>query len=74
MAKSIDPIRDRHGSGIGAQTNMPARGVSTSQPSRFSPSTSTSRRCWYSATCASRASSPCRRATIAAIWTAWKRP
>ena len=73
--KSIRPIFDHlQGSGISAQTNMPAFGVGTFQPSRLRDSTITSRRIWYSATWASLASSPCRSATIAAIWTAWKIP
>ena len=44
MAKSIEPICDRQGSGMADQTNIPARGASTSQPSRRRPRTRTSRR------------------------------
>ena len=64
----------RNCSGIGAHTNIPARGFGTSQPVRFRPSTSASRRFSYSATTAATAGSACRRAMIAAICTAWKMP
>ena len=57
-----------------AQTNMPALGFSTSQAIRWSPSTRTSRRSWYSAACFSTSASHCRIATMAAIWIGWKVP
>ena len=45
IAKSSDDS-SLYGSGIGAQTNMVPFGFSISQPTRASPSQSTSRRCW----------------------------
>ena len=50
MAKSIEGICERQGSGMGDQTNMPALGGSGAQPNRLKPRIKTSRLSWYSET------------------------
>jgi hypothetical protein len=58
--------------GSGAQRNMePLGGVSTGQPARFMPSTSTSRRFWYMSQILTVSSSHSRRATMEAICMGW---
>ena len=74
LHREVDRAHRSHGSGIFAQTNMPALGGSMSQPWRSRPSHRTSRRSWYSAARLSIAASQCRMATMAAIWIGWKMP
>ena len=73
LANSSEP-RLRKASGIGAQTNMVARGLSIFQPARPRPSTSTSRRRRYVSTVSATQACGPSSATIPAIWIGWKTP